>query len=257
MQRFWTPAAFSILAAMVAAEPAAAHFQEILPSTDRFGADSGPLTLSLTFTHPMEGGPAMEMRPPVRFGVRTEAGDTDLIPVLEGTTVDGAAAFTATYEPSGPGAYIFFVEPAPYWEPAEGKSIIHYSKVVVDAYDWGDGWADPVGFPIEIEPMMRPYGVWAGNVFSGIVRRDGEPLPFAEIEVEWVNDGSVTPPGDAFVTQVIKADANGVFHYGMPKAGWWGFAALAEADYRLPDPDGVPQPVEIGGLIWVNAVDMR
>ena len=39
-----------------------------------------------------------------------------------------------------------------------------------------------------------------------------------DIEVEGVNDGSVKPSADAFTTQVIKADAAGVFAYAMPKA---------------------------------------
>ena len=47
------------------------------------------------------------------------------------------------------------------------------------------------------------------------------------MEVEYYNEGRrVKPPRDAFVTQVIKTDPNGVFSYTMPRAGWWGFAAL-------------------------------
>jgi cobalt/nickel transport protein len=236
---------------------AEAHFQEILPTTDRFGADSGNLGIDLVFTHPMSRGPTMTMPSPTRFGVVGPQGEVNLLPSLTEKPVDGMMAWTAQYEPAEPGDYVFFVEPRPYWEPAEGKSIIHYSKVVVDAYDWGGDWDRMVGLPVEIEPLVRPYGLWTGNLFSGIVRHNGEPVPFAKIEVEWVNDGSLTPPSDAFNTQVIKADGNGVFHYAMPHSGWWGFAALIEADYKLPAPNGTPQPVELGGLIWVQALDMN
>ena len=234
-----------------------AHFQEILPSTDTFGPDSGEFSLVLIFTHPMDRGPTMDMKKPVKFGVLTGAGQVDLLGTLTEAPHDGKQAWKAPYTPAEPGAYTFFVEPQPYWEPAEEKSIIHYSKVVVDAFDWGSDWDKLVGLPVEIEPLTRPYGLWTGNVFSGIVRAKGEPVPFAEIEVEWVNDGSITPPGDAFITQVIKADATGAFHYAMPRAGWWGFAALTEADYKLKDPSGAEKPVELGGLIWVKAVDMK
>ena len=58
-------------------------------------------------------------------------------------------------------------------------------------------------------------------------------------------------------TQVIKADAQGAFSYTMPRAGWWGFAALVEGDEKLPGPDGKPAPVELGGLMWVKTVDMQ
>jgi cobalt/nickel transport protein len=235
--------------------PARAHFQEIIPSTDTY--DAGALTLDLIFTHPMDRGPTMDMKKPVRFGVLAGEGQTDLTGSLTEAPHDGKSAWRATFTPAEPGAYTFFVEPQPYWEPAEDKSIIHYAKVVVDAFDWGSDWDRLVGLPVEIEPLTRPYGLWTGNLFSGIVRAKGEPVPYAEVEVEWVNDGSVTPPGAAFVTQIVKADERGVFHYAIPRAGWWGFAALVEADYRLPDPSGADKPVELGGLMWVKAVDMK
>jgi cobalt/nickel transport protein len=120
------------------------------------------------------------------------------------------------------------------------------------------GWDELVGFPVEIEPLVRPYGLWTGNTFRGIVRRNGQPVPFAEIEVEYHNEGGrVKIPNDAFVTQLIKADAGGVFSYTMPKAGWWGFAALVDGDEKMKGPDGEPVDVELGGLIWVNTVDME
>jgi len=116
---------------------ASAHFQEILPSTDNFGEGDTELALDLVFTHPMDRGPTMEMAKPVRFGVVTGAGETDLLDTLVESPRDGKMAWKANYKPAGPGTYTFFVEPKPYWEPAEGKSIIHYSKVVVDAFGWG------------------------------------------------------------------------------------------------------------------------
>ena len=247
----------ALVAAIVLPGTANAHFQEILPSTDNFGPGDKAIDLDLVFTHPMDRGPTMEMVKPVRFGVVTSAGEVSLLDTLVEASRDGKMAWKASYKPPKPGAYTFFVEPKPYWEPGEGKSIIHYSKVVVDAFGWGSDWDRPVGLPVEIEPLSRPNGLWTGNLFSGVVRRNGEPVPFAEIEVEWVNDGSVTPPADAFVTQVIKADGQGVFHYAMPRAGWWGFAALVDADYQLPDPEGKPMPVELGGLMWVQARDMK
>ncbi len=156
-----------------------------------------------------------------------------------------------------PGDYVFFVEPAPYWEPAEGVMIVHYTKVFVDAYGAEEGWDTELGLPVEIVPLVRPYGLWTGNLFQGIVKRDGRPAPFAEVEVEWRNDGSVTAPADPYVTQVVKADATGVFSYAMPRAGWWGFAALLEGDKPMKNPDVKELPVEAGALIWVQTRDMK
>ena len=76
--------------------------------------------------------------------------------------------------------------------------------------------------------------------------------------MEYYNEaGKVKIPNDAFVTQVIKADAHGVFSYTMPRAGWWGFAALVDGDEKMSNPDGEPADLELGGLIWVRTVDME
>ncbi|ADZ69874.1 DUF4198 domain-containing protein [Polymorphum gilvum] len=237
------------------ASPATAHFQQLLPSADVL-PEGGSVTLDMVFTHPFEGGPVMEMARPARVGVLAAGQAVDLMPALVETPVDGKSAWTVTHDLSEPGAAVFFVEPQPYWEPAEGKFIVHYAKVVVDSYASGEGWDDLVGLPVEIRPLTRPTGVWSGNLFSGVVLKDGTPVPFAEIEVEFVNDGSVEPPNDAFVTQVIRADANGTFAYAMPRAGWWGFAALVEADDTMASPDGSQVPVELGALMWVRATTM-
>jgi cobalt/nickel transport protein len=59
------------------------------------------------------------------------------------------------------------------------------------------------------------------------------------------------------VTQVIKAGPDGTFAYTMPRAGWWGFAALITADTTMVNPQGDAVPVEQGGLIWVKTVDIN
>ncbi|PTW62811.1 cobalt/nickel transport protein [Breoghania corrubedonensis] len=237
------------------AVPASAHFQEIIPSADVL-EDGGTVTLDMLFTHPFEGGPVMDMKKPERLGVLFDGKSVDLLPRIAEKPVDGKAAWSVSYDLKEPGAAIFYVEPQPYWEPAEGKYIVHYSKVVVDSYASGEGWDELVGLPAEIQPLTRPTGVWTGNVFSGVVLKDGKPAPFAEIEVEFINDGTVKAPNDAFITQVIKADANGTFTYAMPRAGWWGFAALLDGDKPMTSPEGKEVPVEEGALIWVKATDM-
>ncbi|KAA5601815.1 DUF4198 domain-containing protein [Blastochloris sulfoviridis] len=242
------------LLAAGAAAPAFAHFQEILPSADVL-PDGGKVTVDLVFTHPMERGPVMEMAKPKRVGVAAEGKTVDLLAALRATKIDGKTAWTLDHDLKAPGAVTFFVEPQPYWEPAEKKWITHYAKVIVDGFASGEGWTAQVGLPVEIEALSRPTGLWTGNLFRGLVRAKGKPVPFAEIEVEWVNDGSVTAPNDAFVTQVIRADQNGVFAYAMPRAGWWGFAALVDGP-AAKAPDGKPAKTELGGLIWVKATDM-
>ncbi|MBC7907228.1 MAG: DUF4198 domain-containing protein [Rhodospirillaceae bacterium] len=244
-------AAFVMLPTM-----ASAHFLEIIPAADIL-PDNGDriIRLQLAFTHPMERGPAMEMAAPVRFGVMAGGKTQDLTAQLALVKRDGKTTFEANTKATAPGDYVFFVEPAPYWEAAEGKYIVQLAKVVVDLGS-GTGWDKMVGLPVEIEPLVRPYGLWTGSQFRGIVRKNGKPVPFAEMEVEWRNDGSVTAPSDPFVTQIIKTDATGQFSFTMPRAGWWGFAALTDGK-PMPGPNGKPAPVELGAVMWVKTQDMK
>lgn len=234
-----------------------AHFQTLIPTLPIVSQEgSRQIDLDLQFTHPMQRGPVMEMGQPQRFGVLGPDGNRNLLDTLTPYTVGKAQAFRSQYRFTRPGDHTFYLQPAPYWEPAEGVMIQHYTKVVVDAFAGEPGWDRLIGFPVEIEPLTRPYGLWRGNLFQGVVKRDGQPVPFAEVEVEWLNDGSVTPPADAYVTQVVRADANGTFSYALPRAGWWGFAALLEGPEPVPNPAGQPVPLEQGALIWVFARDM-
>jgi len=244
---------------LAAALAAYAHFQVLLPSREIVTAGgTKEVNLELLFTHPMERGPVMPMGRPAQFGVMVRGEKQDLLQTLEEKRVEGKSAYSATYKVSRPGDHVFYLEPAPYWEPAEGKMIVHYTKMVVNAMGMEEGWDEMVGLPVEIEPLVRPYGLWTGNLFRGIVRWNGKPVPFAEIEVEYYNEGNaVAAPSDPFVTQVIKADGNGAFSYAMPRQGWWGFAALVEGDEKMKNPDGADVPVELGALMWVRTVDMK
>jgi len=43
----------------------------------------------------------------------------------------------------------------------------------------------------------------------------------------------------------------------MPRAGWWGFAALSDAAYKIKGKDGREHGVELGAVIWVKTHDMK
>lgn len=245
---------------------ASAHFGAIIPADDVVtSVENRTLDLEVKFIHPMEGH-IMEMTAPKRFAVLHNGRITDLKSSLvekKGATTEGEEPhtfWTSEFNIRRPGDYTFFVEPVPYWEAAEDLFIVHYSKVCVNALGLEQGWDEPVGLETEILPLTRPYGLWTGNLFSGQVLLKGKPHPFAEIEVEYLNgsaaDGKPVPiPDGPLVTQVIKADSNGVFHYAMPKSGWWGFSALSEADWTLSR-EKIEKKVEIGAVYWIRTVDM-
>lgn len=235
-----------------------AHFLELVPEVAVVSKQANQsVNLNIQFTHPMASGPRMNMSMPVRFGVMIRGKQEDLLGSLTTKEDEGNRHYSSTYSVQQPGDHIFFIEPEPYWEPSEEAMIIHYTKVIVSAYG-GDGtWDQLVGMPVEIKPMTQPYGLWSGNLFRGVVLKNGEPVPGATVEVEWRNDGSVTIPSDEFITQTIKADQQGVFSYAMPREGWWGFAALVTADQPMKNSGGETVDVEEGGLIWVYVHDME
>jgi cobalt/nickel transport protein len=250
-----TLGAIAILLSMITA--GYAHFGMVIPSDDMVAqSDNKNIDLNVMFIHPMEGG-YMSMVKPVQFGVFINGQRNDLLSTLKEKKAKGFSTWEATYKIKRPGDHIFYVEPQPYWEPAEDCFIVHYTKVIVNSLGMEQGWDEEVGLKTEIVPLTRPYGLWTGNVFQGIVKVKGNPVPYAEVEVEYFNkDSKVKWPADPMITQVVKADQNGVFTYAMPKAGWWGFAALNEDDEKIKH-NGEEKSVEIGAVIWVRTHDMK
>lgn len=251
--RHWITCVFASLSLIFTSTMAFAHFGMVIPSDTMVAQDDNrTLTLSLSFSHPMEMV-GMDMEKPKAFTVFSQNQSQDLLNQLKPATVMGHQAWTAAYVVKRPGVYIFSMEPQPYWEPAEDCFIVHLTKTVVTAFGDNEGWDAELGLAAEIVPLSKPFGLYAGNVFQGIVKRNGKPVPYAEVEVEYYNETKkAKAPTDDMVTQTIKADGNGVFTYATPTAGWWGFAALSTADYTLRH-EGKEKPVEIGAVIWVYA----
>ena len=237
----------SMVAVMVWASSALAHFGMVIPDADAVTQADREVELVLSFSHPFEDE-GMELERPAEFFV-VENGEmrTDLLSTLKPTKVMGHSAWKTTFMPEGPGLYAFVMDPVPYKEDAENNYIRHITKVAIDAYGEGEEWNQPLGLKTEIVPLTRPFGNYAGNVFQGVVMLDGEPAPHTRVEVEFYNrDGSRKAPDERMITQEVIADANGVFTFVCPWKGWWGFAGL--------NPDAKPyngRELELGAVIWV------
>jgi cobalt/nickel transport protein len=232
-----------------------AHFGMIIPSDSMVMADDNrSLELNLSFSHPFEII-GMDMEKPKSFMVFENGQKKDLKPALTASKVMDHTAWKASYAVKRPGVYMFCMEPEPYWEPMEDCFIIHYTKTVVTAFGVDDGWDAEAGLKTEIVPLSKPYALYSGNLFQGIVKLDGKAVPYAEVEVEYYNkDKKAEAPTDYMITQTVKADGNGVFSYAAPLSGWWGFAALNTADFQI-EKDGVQKDVELGAVIWVQFLD--
>ena len=229
-----------------------AHFGMVIPSDSMvMQGDKRNVTLTLSFSHPFEMI-GMDLVKPHRWAVVVNGKEEDLSGALKETRVMGQKAWIMDYRIKRPGVYVFHMEPKAYWEPAEDCFIIHYTKTVVAAFGEEGGWDRPVGLKTEIVPLTRPFGLYTGNVFQGVVMLYGKPVPDAEVEVEYYNkSGKAEAPTDYMVTQVVKADKNGIFTYAVPRAGWWGFAALNTSATKMKY-EGEDKEVELGAVLWVE-----
>ena len=248
---------FSMFILLLVTGAARGHFGMMIPSDSMIlQGEDRTVTLELSFSHPFEGQ-GMEMDMPKTFGVLINGKRQNLLENLNQTRIMAHTAWSIQFSIKRPGVYIFYMEPQPYWESAEDTFIVHYTKTVVTAYGDDEGWDQEVGLKTEIIPLSKPFGLYAGNVFQGIVKLDGKSVPFAEVEVEYYNKNSrFTAPNVYMITQTIKADENGVFTYAAPKSGWWGFAALNPADFKLKHM-GKDKDVELGAVIWVKFHDWQ
>ncbi|WP_407493069.1 DUF4198 domain-containing protein [Pseudooceanicola sp. MF1-13] len=256
-----------LLAAFAALVPLSAQAHFVLPYADNVQIDRpGDLPLALVFWHPFENGHVMDMEVPHGFYMIHNGDRIDLADRLEATPFQGAqntgAGFRATLPVKRSGDYVLVTEPVPYLEPSEDKYIQQFTKVVFNRNGLPTDWADPVGLPTEILPLVKPYNVLAGSTFSGQVLRNGAPAAGIEIEVEYV---AAVPDLDSFAAKpptvgpmpggavVVVTDANGYFSFGVPRAGWWGFAALGSGPVTEHDGKELSQDA----VFWIRAYGME
>ena len=224
-----------------------AHFLTFLPSSDNISDKSKTkVDFDISFIHPFEQS-GMTMEKPKLY-----LNSLDKTLSLNETKKFDHKAWNSSYDIKTPGVYKFFVQPQPYFEPSEEKFISHVPKVVISSFGLEDGWDEPVGLKYEIIPMVKPFALYAGNLFQGKVLHDGKPASNVEVEVELYNEFGLEAASDAHITQVVKTDDNGVFSFVMNHKGWWGFAALIE-EGELKHTDGKMYPIENGALMWIKA----
>jgi cobalt/nickel transport protein len=225
------------------------------------------------FTHPFSAGHTMDMGRPEQFYMIHSKDDqskkTDLISEVKAIEWASqgrkAPAYEAKVKIRNMGDYAFVLVPAPYLEEEEDIYIQQITKVIANVGGVPGAWNDPLNLPAEILPLVKPYALWTGNVFRGVVLQSGRPVPNAEIEVEYLNHAplmdkntfdekaEVEASHPAFETMTIFADDHGRFSFGIPRAGWWGFCALGVG----PQTEYQGKELSQDGVIWIKAADMK
>ncbi len=245
----------SIITLQFSFQETSAHFGIVMPSDSIVTQEENTtIQLTLSFAHPFEQR-GMNLARPKLFGVVHRGKRTSLLSHLSQVKKLDHLAWQSNYRIRFPGVHSFYMEPEPYWEEAEDCFIIHYTKTVVAAFGDDQDWDREIGLKTEIVAVTRPFALYAYNLFQGIVKFNGKPVPAASIEVEYYNEGKKAEvPNIQMITQIVKADANGLFSYAVPNSGWWGFAALSPADFQLTH-RGEKKSVELGAVIWVRFHD--
>ncbi|MGM0623815.1 MAG: DUF4198 domain-containing protein [Campylobacterota bacterium] len=264
MKRF---IASSVVAASVLASSAAAHFQiNHTPNT----ALQKPAQIEFVqaFNHPFADEHTMDMAGVDAFYVINKGRKTDLKDSLKPISFKGntnvGKGYSFTYPARRMGDHVMVLTPTPYYEKNEDVYIQQITKTMVNVAGLPTDWDADLGLKAEIVPLTKPYALYEGGSFTGIVKSNGEPVPYAEIEVEYLNADidmqkhamgalKYSAPQDSYVTMGIKANKDGEFTFALPKAGFWGFAALGAGS----DTEYKGKELSQDAVIWVEAKKMQ
>ncbi|MBB4305422.1 cobalt/nickel transport protein [Rhodobium orientis] len=244
-----------------AASAAEAHFQ-LVYTPEVMLENPAEIPFKLVFGHPMENGHVMDMGMPEAFTVTFKGKTTDLKDTLKEITWKGAhndaKAYETTYKVRRNGDYVFALTPAPYYEGSEDIFIQQIAKAYVNKGAMPTSWNEPLGLATEIVPLTKPYQTYAGGTFTGQLLADGKPVAGAECEIEYINP-VIDMDGNAFAREasgpvpasaiVAITDPNGMFTFGIPRPGVWGFACLGSG----PDKEHEGKELSQDAVLWINA----
>lgn len=275
-----------VLALAATAVPAAAHFQTIYAPSFLI-EEPGEVPLKLIFWHPFIEGPNVDMPEPVEFYMVHRLQRTELMDRLERIVFQGPENPAVAYDASLPvervGDYVVVLVTGLYYDDASGGYIQQFAKAILNFGDAPTDWfrtadipATPAdldvlgeasfdeaaGLATEIVPLTKPYNVLAGSTFTGMLLREGAPLPFWQVEIVYlsaepdmetntIGETSVSPPPGGML--VVTTDEEGIFTVGVPRAGFWGFGALGSGP-TTEAPDG--QPLSQDAILWIEAHDL-
>ncbi|MBT6278305.1 MAG: DUF4198 domain-containing protein, partial [Chromatiales bacterium] len=220
------------------AAPAFAHFLLLYtPQVNLAKATDAPFRL--IFWHPMQNGAVMDLEQPQAFYYVHRNKQVDLLATLKPFTYSGAHNAATGWQTNIPlrrtGDYVFVVVPQLYFEASEQAYIQQITKSYVNRSGIPGEWSKPLDLATEIVPLNRPTNVLAGSTFTGRVLSNGKPVAGAELEIEFMAaepDLGANQPKPAQNLKTVggalsaRTNASGYFTFGIPRAGFWGFAAL-------------------------------
>ena len=137
----------------------------------------------------------MDMGEPEAFyvigqrGAGAERTKTDLLQYLEPVTWSGVDSQAAAFVAHPPrrvtrslGDYTYVLRPSPYYEEPEDKYIQQITKTVINVGGLPGSWDEPLGLPVEVVPLDKPYANWVGAVFARGTWAEAGRVRMAELE---------------------------------------------------------------------------
>ena len=242
--------------------PAQAHFQVYWPQTAGcYAKPAETITWRYFWGHPFEM--LISDALPPKFFIFTPQKQKENQTAKEITLKDPVSgqdrrAYELEYQPPGPGVYYLCLESPPYFILEDEVFWQDYVKEPLHVLT-PKGWDQPVGLPVEIIPLTRPYGWPAGSVFKGQAVVKNLALTRATVEIEKFS--GVFVPRDRFpkdrlgaengplLTRVTKTDHMGYFVCTLDSPGWWIISVSAPGGKKVHERK--TYPVEMRGCLWV------
>jgi cobalt/nickel transport protein len=223
-----------------------AHYNMLLP--DKAWAQKGEkVTFTYQFGHPFEHE-LFDAPKPASLLVLLPSGKHAVLDVektlrkIERPGADGkrVTCWQFDYTPAERGDHVFVLK-TPTIKHGEDHAVEDLVKVVLhvqtqNGWDHGlKGLPREIGVDLDLVPLTRPYGLYAGMAFSARVERYpyqpiGPPMsPTSGLRVEVEQYNEKTPkalPPDELVTFHTKTGGDGSFVATLPASGWWGITAI-------------------------------
>ena len=269
----------AILALLVTSQTGQAHTVVMHTENMAMMRPEG-IRMPLVFTHATDGGPTMPLEIEsfvLASGREFFVQDTDLMDTLEPVqwlnkiNEDGSEHRVDAFIANIPretirslGDHQFLLTTKPYFDENDQIYIQQFVKMILNVGGAQTNWYTTQGMPAEIHILKKPYANWVGETISGVVLSDGQPVPYARLEIDYLNyepdmdnlrfdsEPRIQPGHPSYKYISIMTNADGEFHFGIPYAGWWALAALGVGPEGIKDGYYFSQDA----ILWIYAEDV-
>lgn len=238
------------------------------------------LQMPLVFTHATDGGPTMPMEIQsfsMHSGREFFMEETDLMDTLEPVQwldrvdqegnehrVDAFVANIPRNTVRSLGDYQFTLTTEPYYDPNDEIYIQQFVKMIFNVGGAQTNWYTSLGEDTEITLFKTPYANWVGETVQGVVYSDGQPVPYARLEIDYLNyepdlenlkfedEPRIEPSHPSYKYISIMTNKEGEFVFGIPHSGWWALSALGVGPEYSIDGTYLSQDA----ILWIYAEDV-